>query len=234
MSTSNSKKENKNTKALFSIICLCIVSLGLIVYFSMSTTAKNNAVNQPTTIKESTTQVNHAVTIKEKQTTTKEYTKAKTTNKKTTTQPATMKMEKSNTPYKSYYKYPLTDAVEKGYSQELSYNETMNDYRSHTAVDFLGKKGDDVVAINDGHVMDVYKDGLYGTCVKIDHGGNLVATYCGLENANVKKGQYVDIGNKIGTLGNVPCESKQKSHLHLETKIKDKTVNPLDVMSKTE
>lgn len=233
MSTSNSKKENKNTKALFSIICLCIVSLGLIVYFSTSTATKNNAVNQATTIKESTTQVQKAVTIKETTKPTTQYTK-QTTKKEKTTKQTTMKMSDNNTPYKSYYKYPLSEVVAKGYSEELTYDETMGDYRSHSAVDFTGEKGDKVVAINDGIVTKVYKDSMYGTCVEIDHGGKLVATYCGLESANVKKGQSIDIGNQIGVLGNIPCESTLGTHLHLSTKVDGKTVNPLDVMSKTE
>lgn len=235
MSTSNYKKENKNTKALFSVICLCIIALGLIVYFSANTNVKNNAVNQATTIKESTTEVQRAVTIKETTTkiTTTAYTKKATTSK-TTTKPVTMEMKKSNTPYKSYYKYPLSEVVIKGYSEELSYDETMGDYRSHPAIDFAGKAGEKVVAINDGIVTKVFKSTMYGTCVEIDHGGNLVAYYYGLESANVKKGQMLDIGNQIGVLGNVPCEISQKPHLHFETKIKEKFVNPLDVMCKTE
>ena len=65
MSTSNyKKKENKNVKALFSVVCLCIVSLGLIVYFSTTTRGKDDTVNEPTTIVE-TTEVQHAVTAKE-------------------------------------------------------------------------------------------------------------------------------------------------------------------------
>ena len=55
MSTSNyKKKENKNVKALFSVVCLCIVSLGLIVYFSTTTGNKDDTVNEPTTIVETT------------------------------------------------------------------------------------------------------------------------------------------------------------------------------------
>lgn len=236
MSSSNSKKEKKNTKALFSIVCLCIVSLGLIVYFS-TTSANNSTVNQPTTIKESTTEVQHAITLKETTTkkvaTTQAYTK-QVTKKPVTTQAPTMKLEKSNTPYKSYYKYPLTDVVSKGYSEELVYDETMGDYRAHAAVDFSAKAGDKVCAINDGLVQKVYTDAKYGMCVQIDHGGNLVANYCGMDSVSVQKGDYVDIGNKIGTVGKVPCEGTDKPHLHFETRVKDKLVNPLDVMSKTE
>ena len=145
-----------------------------------------------------------------------------------------MQQGKSNTPYKSFYKYPLSEAVLKGYSEELVFDSTMGDYRAHAAVDFKGDGGDEVVAVNDGIVLDVYTDNMYGQVVVIDHGGKLVAKYCGLESVAVKKGSAVNIGNKIGTLGKVPCEGEDETHLHFETRLDGKAVNPLDVMGKTE
>lgn len=230
MSTSKSnKKENKNVKALFSVICLCIIALGLIVYFSANTkdSKKHDTVNENTTVTE-TTDAQHAVTV------TETTTKATTKKKKKTTKPSTMENNKNNTPYKSYYTYPLTEAISKGYSEELQYNDVMGDYRAHAAVDFSGKEGDTVQAINDGLVTSVYTDNLYGQVVQIDHGGKLIGIYCGLDSVSVKAGKYVSIGDKIGTLGKVPCESSEGAHLHLKTKYDGKTVNPLDVMSKTE
>ncbi len=233
MSTSKSKNENRNIKALFSVVCLCIIALGLIVYFSSHTgKVEENQVNEQTTL-EVTAEVQNPVTVPE-------TTKAETTTKKekskkqTTTEPSTMEVGESNTPYKSFYSYPLGEAVLGGYSEELVFNETMNDWRAHTAVDFKGKAGDDVVAINDGLVLDVYTDNMYGQVVVIDHGGTLVAKYCGLKSATVKKGSRVSIGKKIGTLGKVPCENALDSHLHFETSVDGKNVNPLEVMSKLE
>lgn len=231
MSTNSksNKKEAKNIKALFSVICLCIISLGLIVYFSTNSKPEKDTVNQPTTVVE-TTDVQHAVTVEE--TTTKP--ESTTRKKPTTTQPSTMEQNETNTPFKSYYKYPLTEAVVKGYSEELSYDEVMGDYRAHCAVDFAGNEGDAITAINDGLVMNVYDDNLYGTVVEIDHGGTLIVKYCGFKSVNVKKGRYVTIGDKLGTLGTVPCESGTPTHLHLESRFDAKLVNPLDAMCKTE
>lgn len=229
----NSKKESKNIKALFSVICLCIISLGLIVYFSTNTKQNDRTVNENTTIVE-TTDVQHAVTVEETTVTTTKGTSTTQKKKLTTTQPATMDMSDTNTPYKSFYKYPMTETVLKGYSEELSLDDTMGDYRAHSAVDFDGEIDEKVSAINDGLVLDVIKDSMYGTIVVIDHGGKLVARYCGLKSVSVKKGKFVSIGEKIGTLGEIPCEAGMKPHLHFETKVKGKTVNPLDAMSKTE
>lgn len=232
MSASKSNnKDNKNIKALFSVICLCIISLGLIVYFSTNSKSQDDTVNEQTTIVE-TTEAQHAVTVKE--TTTEKTTKKKAPKKEKTTVPTTMEEGENNTPYKSFYKYPLSEAVIKGYSEELVYDETMGDYRAHAAVDFSGTKGDDVEAVNDGLVLDVYTDNMLGTVVVIDHGGSFVVKYCGLDSVTVKKGKFVDIGNKIGTLGTVPNENALATHLHLEATYDGKPVNPLDVMGKTE
>lgn len=231
MSTSK-RKENKNIKALFSVICICIISLGLIVYLSTNTKQEKKSVDEQTTITQATTEAQHAVTVTE--TTTKAQTTKQNITTTTTTEPSSMQVGENNTPYKSYYKYPLSEAVAKGYSEELVFDDTMQDYRAHGAVDFVGGNGDKVVAVNDGLVTKVYKDDMYGIVVEIDHGGSFVARYCGLDSASVKKGQYVDIGNAIGTLGKIPCESAQGSHLHFEATYDGKTVNPLDVMGKTE
>ena len=236
MSNNTNSKENKNIKALFTVVCLCIISLGLIVYFSGTRAPKNNAVNENQTLKitttQQTTEVQHAATVTETQTQTTE--KATKKAEKKTTEKQTMPKSKSNTPYKSFYKYPLSEAVLKGYSEELVFDDTMGDWRAHAAVDFKGGEGDEVVAINDGLVLDVYTDNLLGNVVEVDHGGKLIARYCGLEAISVKKGEFIDIGNQIGTLGKVPCEADSEAHLHFETKIGKDYVNPLDVMGKTE
>ena len=215
---SNSKKGNKNLRALFSVICISIIALGLIVYFSTSS-ANNDPVNEQTTIQETTEPVQRSVTVED---TTEEETEPET-EKDTAPESTSMALLDTN-----------TEAVVSGYTEELVYNETMGDYRSHTAVDFKGEAGTSVFAINDGIVLNVYNDNMLGMVVEIDHGGKLVAKYGGLDVVNVSKGDPVMIGATIGTLGKVPCEGVAESHLHFETRIDGASVNPLDVMGKTE
>lgn len=230
-SNSNSKKDNKNLKALFSVICLSVIALGAIVYFTTTGSSKNNTVNEPTTVVD-TTAVQRSVTVED---TTAETT-APTTEVQTeaTTESTSMPLTDTNTPYKSFYQYPASEAVLSGYSEELVFNKTMKDYRSHPAVDFKAEEGTEILAVNDGIVLDVYNDARYGIVIEIDHGGQLVAKYCGLESASVSAGDNVAIGGVIGTLGKVPCEATEEAHLHFETKLEGKSVNPLDVMGKTE
>lgn len=230
---------SKNLKALFSVICLCIIALGLIVYFSTQSTSNNEQVNEATTVKQTeTTEVQNRVTVKETttkaQTTERASENAEQSTVPATTEAATMEVNDTNTPYKSFYKYPCEESSILGYTQELVKNETMGDYRAHTAVDFKGAKGSKVLAVNDGLVLSVEKDNLLGTVIEIDHGGKLVARYCGLDTVNISAGDYVTIGQTLGTLGEVPFESKSESHLHFETKLDGKYVNPIDVMGKAE
>lgn len=236
------KPNNKNLKALFSVICLCIVALGLIVYFSTQS-SNTTDVNEATTVVETTKAKS---TVKASETTTFPTTAAKTeqqTTKKTdknkattvtTTEVSTMASSDTNVPYKSFYKYPCDETVLLGYSEELVKNKTMNDYRAHTAVDFKAAAGSKVVAINDGLVLDVEKDAMLGTVIEIDHGGKLVARYCGMDTVNVSRGDYVTIGETLGTLGTVKFEADEEAHLHFETLLDNKYVNPLDAMGKTE
>lgn len=231
-SNSRANKGNKNLRALFSVICISIIALGLIVYFSTQTSDKG-MVNEPTTIADTTKAVQNPVTVKD---TTAPTTTEPTTEKptETTTQSTSMPLSDTNTPYVSFYKYPIGETVLKGYTEEPVYNKTMNHFRSHAAIDFKGDEGTDVYAINDGRVLSVYNDAMLGMTVEIDHGGNLVAKYSGLEVVNVAKGESVMIGETIGTLGKVPFEASAECHLHLETRLDGDCVNPLDVMGKTD
>lgn len=223
-SESNSKKAGKNLKALFSVICISVIALGVIVYVS---TKPAKDVNEATTVRE-TTQVQRSVTVQD--TTAQETTAAPQTEPESTS----MLQSENNTPYKGIYRYPLGETVVQGYSLELKKNETMGDYRSHTAVDFKGGAGEKVVAVNDGVVLDVYNDAMLGMVVEIDHGGKLVAKYCGLDSVSVSKGSVVKAGNEIGSLGSVPFEASLETHLHFETKLDGEYVDPLTVMGKTE
>ena len=226
---SKSKNAGRNLKALFSVVCVSVIALGVIVYF---TTKPAKDVNEPTTVVE-TTAVQRSVTVED--TTAEETTLEETTAEQSTrAEESTMPLSESNTPYKSFYQYPLNEAVINSYSEELVKNETMGDYRSHTAVDFEAQQGAEVRSVNDGIVLDVYNDSMLGMVVEIDHGGKLVARYCGLDSVSVSKGDEVKIGQQLGTLGAVPFEASLDSHLHFETRLDGKYVDPLSVMGKTE
>lgn len=120
----------------------------------------------------------------------------------------------------SFFVYPIGEKVCKKFSLTPVYDETMEDWRIHKGVDFPAEKGADVAAIGDGKVVKVVSDPSWGYCVEIDH-GSFIARYCSLaQGTSVGIDDVVSRGDVIGTLAEIPCESAQESHLHLEI-IKD-------------
>lgn len=110
---------------------------------------------------------------------------------------------------------PVKDAaVQLAFSDTPLYSKTMQDWRAHTGMDFAAEKGTSVQAAADGTVSDVSVQGVMGQTVQITHAGGLVTWYCGLDQRTVQKGDTVKAGDKIGTVGTVPGEAADATHLH--------------------
>ena len=150
-------------------------------------------------------------------------------------EPATMASNNLNKPFESLYVMPAGDDIIKDFSNgELVYSKTMDDWRTHDGIDFKADEGTQIKAINDGIILSVYKDEMWGNVIEIDHGSGLVAKYCGLaDEINVKVGDSVAINSVIGSLSTIPCESAEGFHLHLELEIGSTLVDPLEAMGKT-
>ncbi len=133
-----------------------------------------------------------------------------------------------------YFSYPLGNKIAKEYSNgEIVKNKTTDDWRTHNGVDINGAKGDQVNAICDGEVIAVRDDPLWGTVVTIDHENGIVATYCGLEKSSVPEpGTKVKINQKIGVLHEIPIESADGVHLHLEIHCDGVTASPTAYLDK--
>lgn len=113
---------------------------------------------------------------------------------------------------------------------ELVYNRTLDDWRTHNGVDVSAAPGDAVKSGADGTVKVVYEDGMLGTVVEIEHDG-FTAKYCGLAKGTyVKQGDRVSQGQTIGTVGETAMEILEESHIHLEIIKNGKNVNPDTVL----
>ena len=139
----------------------------------------------------------------------------------------------SNKAYKGEWMLPVSGDPGKDFSAgTLVKSETMGDYRVHNGIDIIAKKGSEVKAVNSGKVLEVYNDAFWGTVVVIDHGGEVVAKYCGLGNkTQLAQGQIVEKGTVLGTLALVPCEQKDESHLHFEMTVTGEVQDPIAVMN---
>ena len=74
---------------------------------------------------------------------------------------------------------------------------------------------------------------MWGYIVEIDH-GDFTARYVGLDQGTaVGIGDNVQIGQKIGTLAEIPVEKEDGTHLHFEV-IKDgKATDPFEALGIT-
>lgn len=112
----------------------------------------------------------------------------------------------------------------------LVFSPTMKDYRTHTALDLSASLGQEVMAVADGVVKNIWNDPFMGTCVSIEHNGNAISYYKNLDPV-VKEGLVigtsVKAGDVIGAVGESAMnEVAQDPHLHFELKVDDKSVDP--------
>ena len=135
------------------------------------------------------------------------------------------------TPAATFFVMPLTGEVLKECkTDELQYTVTYGDWRLHTGVDIAGALGAEVHAAGDGTVVSVKEDTKWGLTLVVNHGNGILATYCGLAAPLVKEGDTVAANQTIATLGEIPCESVEPVHLHLEMTKENTPVDPLHIM----
>lgn len=127
------------------------------------------------------------------------------------------------------FKIPLKGELLKPYSEEeLLWDDTMQDWRTHCGIDILSSLGDEVDTSAAGIVSDVMYDEMYGTVVKIEHPNGVTTVYKNLEKSVVSKGDEVDDGQMIGTVGDKGAfEALEKPHLHFEVIVEDEYKDPL-------
>ena len=145
----------------------------------------------------------------------------------TTAAPVTKPTAPPTTQAADWFVFPATNRVLLGFSEELIYSETLDEWGTHNGVDFAAEQGTQVKAVGRGTVLGVYRDPLWGDVVEIDHGGKVISRCYGVKAKNVSVGQLVNAGDIIGTVGDIPAEVLGDSHIHLEIAANDKYVDPL-------
>ncbi len=112
---------------------------------------------------------------------------------------------------------PVSGAVIKDFSgDELVYNKTMNDWRTHNGIDIASPIDTAVMAAIGGEVINLEIDDLWGGVVEISSDG-IIVRYAGLNpDIAVQKGQQLRSGEIIGKVGELPAELSDESHIHIE------------------
>lgn len=112
--------------------------------------------------------------------------------------------------------------------EELTYNPTMEDWRTHNGIDIAAASGTTVLAACNGQVLAVEEDALMGTTVILEHDGGYQTTYANLQvSPPVAAGDFVSAGQIIGAVGaTAAAESAQASHLHFTVTKDGETIDP--------
>lgn len=101
----------------------------------------------------------------------------------------------------------------------------------HDGVDIASPRGANVVATGPGKVVAVKKSDLlagFGNYIEIDHGYGYVTRYAHLDEINVRVGEKVLKGFKIGTVGS--SGGSIAPHVHYEVSLNGVNVDPLQYL----
>ena len=123
--------------------------------------------------------------------------------------------------------WPIDGSTLQTYSvDKLSYNATMQDWRTHNGTDLSAREGDSVAAPVSGTVKSVAEDGRWGGVVEIEAQDGALVRLCGVQDVKTAEGQSVEAGAELGTVGEIASESAQDAHIHIEVLQNDEYTDP--------
>ena len=129
---------------------------------------------------------------------------------------------------------PLNGDVVAAFSvDELIYNPTLEDWRTHDGLDIFAKPGTTVLAACSGTVSSITDDAMMGTTVVIDHDGGYQTTYANLQaTPTVQEGDTVSAGEIIGAVGTTAAaETAQGPHLHFGVTLDGEAIDPQEFLN---
>ncbi|MBW4599229.1 MAG: M23 family metallopeptidase [Calothrix sp. FI2-JRJ7] len=137
--------------------------------------------------------------------------------------------------WKGTFKRPNQGRMSTQYGVRRYYNGVFaNDYY-HRGLDYAGASGTTVVAPAAGRVVLVgtvaqgFK--VHGNVVGVDHGQGVASIFMHLRQISVKEGDFVQPGQKIGTVGSTGASTGP--HLHWGLYVNGKSVDPMPWLNGT-
>ena len=108
----------------------------------------------------------------------------------------------------------------------MRYHPVFKKKKFHKGIDFKAPTGTPVLATSNGEVVEVkiHKKG-YGKHIVVKHDDFFKTLYAHLNEVKVSKGQFVKIGQEIGTVGSTGFSTVP--HLHYEVIKNGKAVDPI-------
>lgn len=117
------------------------------------------------------------------------------------------------------------------------FSNTLGEWRVHLGIDIMTESTAPVYAAAKGKIKQISDDPLWGKCVWIEHDGDAVSIYRGLDDTladGIEVGAKVSEGTLIGAVGEGGVlELAEEPHLHFEMKVGGEDVDPLEYFSKS-
>ena len=120
--------------------------------------------------------------------------------------------------------------VTSGFAMRL--HPILNQWRQHNGVDYGAPTGTPVRAVGDGTVEFAGWQNGYGNVVQIRHGNDRSTLYAHLSRIDVRKGQAIEQGARVGAVGATGWATGP--HLHFEVKVGGAQRNPLAMAQASE
>ena len=129
--------------------------------------------------------------------------------------------------------WPIVGKVLINYSMDKTvYFPTLDQYKYNPAIMIQATEGETITAAADGRVSSIYNDPQFGNCVQVELGDGYELTYGQLGNIELKEGDYMDVGDVIGTVAS-PTKyfSVEGTNVYFKLTLNGEPVDPLNTMS---
>lgn len=247
------EKKNKNNMGFYIALCCCVGVIGIVGYFAdreEKVASVNSTQNPIVTVKPLPTPTQEvkeekplptlSPTVSEK----KEIKAASIIEEETELTEDVDVLEKGEP--KEFYDGETVEAVflnsdpefilptegeicEKFSDENLIYNKSMGDWRTHNGIDIKAEAGTEVLVSADGVVEEIYTDYL-GNTVIIDHKNGFKTKYSNLDTTeSLSIGVKMKQGDFLAKIGDYSFgENTEEPHLHFEIIKNERFVNPQD------
>ena len=109
----------------------------------------------------------------------------------------------------------------------LRFHPLMQSWRQHNGVDYSAPAGTPVRSVGDGVVEFAGRQNGYGNVIEVTHSSGRSTLYAHLSRIDVRKGQRIDQGQRVGTVGSTGWATGP--HLHFEFRVAGQHQDPLGV-----
>lgn len=120
--------------------------------------------------------------------------------------------------------------VTSGFSMRM--HPILNQWRAHKGVDYGAPSGTPVRVVAQGTVKFAGRQNGYGNVVEVEHGNGKATLYAHLSRIDVRVGQRIDQGERVGAVGATGWATGP--HLHFEFKVQGAQVDPLAMAKASE